>query len=84
MNSFWIMRTSSSNRGQYAALYTIAWSIAQIIAPLIGGQVVTYSGYNLLWWITGGICLCASIGFMMLYRTAFKPSKLVPIEETVF
>lgn len=84
MNSFWIMRTTSANRGQYAALYTIAWSIAQIIAPLIGGQVVTYSGYNLLWWITGGICLCASAGFMMLYRSAFKQNKLIPIEQTVF
>jgi predicted MFS family arabinose efflux permease len=84
MNSFWIMRTTSANRGQYAALYTIAWSIAQIMAPLIGGQVVTNSGYNLLWWITGAICLCASIGFMMLYRSAFKPNRVVPMEETIF
>jgi predicted MFS family arabinose efflux permease len=84
MNSFWIMRTTSANRGQYAALYTIAWSIAQIMAPLIGGQVVTNSGYNLLWWITGAICICASIGFRRLYRSAFKPNRVVPMEETIF
>ena len=84
MNSFWIMRTNSANRGQYAALYTIAWSTAQIIAPLIGGQLVTYSGYELLWWVTGAICLWASFGFISLYRSNFKQARVVPIEETVF
>jgi len=83
MNSFWIMRTTAANRGQYAAVYTISWSVAQIISPLIGGQIVTYSSYNLLWWVTGLMCLGASTGFMMLFRTNFK-QKVVPIEETVF
>jgi len=83
MNSFWIMRTNPGNRGQYAAIYTIAWSIAQIISPLIGGQVVTYSGYYALWWLTGAMCLGASLGFMMLYRKNFK-ERPVPLEETVF
>jgi predicted MFS family arabinose efflux permease len=83
MNSFWIMRTNPANRGQYAAMYTIAWSVAQIISPLIGGQVVTYSGYYALWWITGAMCLAASTGFMLLFRANFK-EKPVPLEETVF
>ncbi|MBS1531244.1 MAG: MFS transporter [Bacteroidetes bacterium] len=83
MNSFWIMRTNPANRGQYAAMYTIAWSTAQIISPIIGGQVVTYSGYYALWWLTGAMCLGASFGFMMLYRKNFK-EKTVPLEETVF
>lgn len=83
MNSFWIMRTNPANRGQYAAMYTIAWSMAQIISPLIGGQVVTYSGYYALWWITGAMCLAASTGFLLLFRTNFK-EKPVPLEETVF
>jgi predicted MFS family arabinose efflux permease len=84
MNSFWIMRTTPRNRGEYAALYTMAWSTAQIISPVIGGQVISYSGFNLLWWVTGAICLCASIGFIMLYRFTFKQNIVVPIEETVF
>jgi predicted MFS family arabinose efflux permease len=84
MNSFWIMRTTPRNRGEYAALYTMAWSTAQIISPVIGGQVISYSGFNLLWWVTGAICLCASMGFIMLYRFTFKQNIVVPIEETVF
>lgn len=83
MNTFWIMRTTSGNRGSYAALYTTAWSIAQIMAPIIGGLAISFVSFDLLWWITGGICLCASAGCILLYRTNFK-NKLVPLEETVF
>jgi predicted MFS family arabinose efflux permease len=84
MNSFWIMRTTSGNRGSYAALYTTAWSAAQIMAPIIGGLAISFVSFNLLWWITGAICLCASIGFLMLYRSNFKQNRIIPIEETVF
>lgn len=66
MNSFWIKRTSKTNRGQYAAMYTIAWSIAQIAAPTLGSQVVQYKGYTILWWIIPAVCLAASAGFTML------------------
>jgi predicted MFS family arabinose efflux permease len=66
MNSFWIKRTTETNRGQYAAMYTIAWSIAQIAAPTLGSQVVEQFGYNVLWWILPAICLIASAGFMVL------------------
>ena len=83
MNSFWIMRTTSGNRGSYAALYTTAWSIAQIIAPTIGGLAISFVSFNLLWWITGAICLFASTGFVLLLRTNFS-EKVIPLEETVF
>lgn len=66
MNSFWIGRTSTNNRGQYAAMYTIAWSIAQIAAPTLGSQVADKINYNALWWIISGICLIGGIGFMLL------------------
>ncbi|MEO6329726.1 MAG: MFS transporter, partial [Ginsengibacter sp.] len=36
MNSYWILRTQSHNRGQYAALFTVAWSLAQAAGPLAG------------------------------------------------
>jgi predicted MFS family arabinose efflux permease len=84
MNSFWIMRTTSGNRGSYAALYTTAWSTAQIMAPIIGGLAISFVSFDLLWWITGAMCLCASVGFLMLYQHTAKQSKVVPIEETVF
>jgi predicted MFS family arabinose efflux permease len=66
MNSFWIKRAAETNRGQYAAMYTIAWSIAQIAAPTLGSQVVQHKGYPTLWWIVPVVCLSASAGFTLL------------------
>jgi len=68
MNSFWINRTTVHNRGEYAALYSMSWSAAQIIAPFIGGYIISFGGFNLLWWVLGGISLVASAGYMLLYR----------------
>ena len=69
MNSFWISRTSSTNRGQYAGLYTIAWSTAQVIGPAGGAQLAEHSGFRVLWWTIGGVGLAASLGFYMLRQT---------------
>jgi len=66
MNAFWVSRSASGTRGQYAGLYTIAWSTAQIIGPTGGAQIVQHSGFQTLWWFTGGVCLVASIGFRWL------------------
>ena len=66
MNSFWVSRTAENNRGQYAAMYTIAWSIAQVAAPAFGSVVILYAGYNALWWGLAGICTIASAGFYFL------------------
>lgn len=79
MNSFWIERSSSYNRGQYAALYAIAWSIAQIVAPLYGTNVAAKAGFDTLWWIDCGICIIAAFCILLLeQRINFsKRSKLV-------
>jgi predicted MFS family arabinose efflux permease len=63
MSSFWIARTTQSNRGQYAGLYTIAWSLAQIIGPAGGSQVAEHAGFRALWWIVGGLLLLGALGF---------------------
>jgi predicted MFS family arabinose efflux permease len=68
MNAFWINRTSENNRGQYAALYSMSWSAAQILAPLIGGFVINYGGFRMLWWDLACLCTASAIGFYFLYR----------------
>ena len=72
MNSFWVSRTTETNRGQYAAIYAIAWSIAQIAAPVIGSEIVAAHGYNILWWTLAVICICTSVGFLALGRKMGK------------
>jgi predicted MFS family arabinose efflux permease len=72
MNSFWIGRSQHSNRGQYAALYTMAWSAAQTLGPMGGARVADKMGFNILWWSMGGICFIASFFFYRMLRQANK------------
>ena len=66
MNSYWISRTQTTNRGQYAALYTMAWSAAQTLGPMGGAQLAEHAGFNFLWWVVGGLSIVAALAFRKL------------------
>lgn len=66
MNSYWISRSQASNRGQYAALYTMAWSAAQTLGPMGGAQLAQHFGFSLLWWVIGGLSLIAAFAYSKL------------------
>lgn len=66
MNSFMISRTNETNRGQYAGLYTVAWSVAQVLGPFTGTQVANRYGFTTLWWFIGGMTLLTVAGFKYL------------------
>ncbi len=68
MNSFWISRSTSSNRGQYAGLYTMAWATAQVIGPVFGSQLAQHYGFNFLWWVMGSLCIIAALGFLYMRK----------------
>ncbi len=66
MNSYWVSRTAMNNRGQYAGLYTVAWSIAQVLGPSTGTIIAENYGFTTLWWVIGGICIIAAVGYKLL------------------
>jgi len=68
MNSYYISRSSEGNRGQYAALYVMAWSVAQVIGSSTGTLVAYAAGFNNLWWIIGSICLLTAAGYYTLHK----------------
>ena len=70
MNSYWIARTQPSNRGQYAALYTMAWSAAQTLGPMGGAQLAQHYGFNSLWWAVGCLSIFASLSFWLLHKNS--------------
>lgn len=74
MNTFWIVRSADHNRGQYAGLYTIAWSIAQTTGPLVGSQIAERAGFDTLWWTMGTVAFLTAIGFSILGRKINQPS----------
>ncbi len=67
MNSYWISRSNDTNRGQYAALYTIAYSTAHIVAPTLGAFMVAAFGFRIWWYMVAVICLITYWGFRRLH-----------------
>lgn len=49
INAFVVDRSTEFNRGQYAAGYTLCWSVAQVIGPAGGFYIAEAWGYNALW-----------------------------------
>jgi predicted MFS family arabinose efflux permease len=68
MSAYMMEQSNPANRGQYAALYTIAFSLAHISAPLLGTQLIHFSGYTLLWYVMAGLCALTFWGFNRLQR----------------
>jgi predicted MFS family arabinose efflux permease len=71
MNNFWVKRSRESNRGQYAAVYTMSFSAAIVTAPTYASQVATHFGFPVLWVINFFVCTFAAAGFLMLKKSLF-------------
>lgn len=69
MNNFWVNRSSASNRGEYAAVYTMSFSAAIVLAPTMASQIASRAGFSVLWWIDGILCTFAAIGYYLLKKS---------------
>ena len=63
INTYWVARSKEHNRGQYASIFTISFSLAHVMAPTVGSQIVKHFGYDVLWDVVTGICIIAAIFF---------------------
>ncbi|RTL60305.1 MAG: MFS transporter [Sphingobacteriales bacterium] len=68
MNSYWISLSNEQNRGQYAALYTMSYSFAQIFSPLVGTQLMKNFGFTFLWFVIAATCLVTFFGTRLLLQ----------------
>ncbi len=68
MNSYYIARSGEKNRGQYAGLYTMAWSLAQVLGSSLGAFTAEHMGFFNLWIGVAVICLLASAGYYSLQQ----------------
>jgi predicted MFS family arabinose efflux permease len=68
MNSYFISRTLPHNRGQYAALFTVAWASAQAIGPFTGSVIAENFGYKILWFVVAGVCLLIALLYRLLHK----------------
>lgn len=66
VNTFVIKRSNEFNRGQYAAGYTVAWSIAQVVGPTCGFYLAEKMGYSPLWVSIVVLLLLCAYGYSTL------------------
>lgn len=63
-----LSRPEKDRQGQYAALYSIAFGIANIVAPFVGLAVAARYGFHTLFYGVMGISLVTVIGFFILSK----------------
>ena len=68
LQSFAVERSSPHNRGQYLALHSMAFALAQVTSPAIAAQIVDRAGFPALWITLVGISLASASGFWWLGR----------------
>ncbi|MCH0566068.1 MULTISPECIES: MFS transporter [unclassified Streptomyces] len=55
-------------RGRYQGMYTMSWSVAGLVAPLMSGTVIDRFGSAWLWGLTAAVGTVAGVGYALLMR----------------
>lgn len=66
MNTYAMERATENNRGQYAAMLSIAWSIGQSCGPAICSFVAEKAGFSAMFVLVAGTFFATAIGFLAL------------------
>ena len=66
--NYWMNRTNDSNRGEYAAYWTMTWAAAQTTAPFIGSQIIEHFSFQIWWCIVGILSLFATYLYHQLIK----------------
>ena len=69
MNNFWVKRSTESTRGQYAAVYSMSFAAATVLAPTLATQAAARAGFSVLWVIDFFLCTFAALGFYLLKKS---------------
>ncbi|MEU6069004.1 MFS transporter [Streptomyces sp. NPDC047082] len=55
-------------RGRYQGMYTLSWSVAALVAPLMSGVVIDRFGAEWLWGMCAVVGMAAAIGYGVVMR----------------
>ncbi|MGK5629244.1 MDR family MFS transporter [Streptomyces sp. URMC 123] len=55
-------------RGRYQGVYTMSWSVAALVAPLVGGHVIDRYGRDALWLGCALVGTVTGLGYALLMR----------------
>ncbi|MFL4905255.1 MDR family MFS transporter [Streptomyces sp. MMS24-I2-30] len=67
-------------RGRYQGMYTLSWSVAALVAPLMSGLVIDRFGARWLWAMCAVVGTVAALGYWLLMRRlpAERPAPPAP------
>lgn len=54
--------------GQYAALYTMSYSVAHIVGSYSGSYVADHHGFDVLWWCIGLLSLIIGVTYYWMFK----------------
>ncbi|GAB2753197.1 MDR family MFS transporter [Streptomyces bullii] len=60
-------------RGRYQGMYTLSWSVASLVAPLMAGFVIDRLGAEWLWGLCAVVGTVAGLGYGLLMRRLPEP-----------
>jgi MFS family permease len=64
-----VVRLSPAHgRGRYQGMYTLSWSVAALVAPLMSGFVIDRFGAEWLWGLCALVGTVAAVGYAVLMR----------------
>ncbi|MNF14412.1 hypothetical protein D3C80_2166260 [compost metagenome] len=63
-------------------MYTIAYSIAQVLSPTLGSRIVQHYGFTTLWYVISGMAAVIFIGFRIL-KNKIESTEEKVVEEVV-
>ncbi|MER7000183.1 MFS transporter [Streptomyces sp. NPDC000410] len=64
-----VVRLSPAHgRGRYQGVYTMSWSVAALLAPLMAGYVIDHFGARWLWGGCAAIGTVAALGYWLVMR----------------
>ena len=72
MMNFALSRPAKERQGQYSALYSIAFGLSNIFAPLLGLGIADKYGFDKMFYFFIGLSLLTAFGFWMLKRKEEK------------
>lgn len=68
-------------RGRYQGVYTMSWSVAGLIAPLMSGWMIDRFGAEWLWGMCALVGTVSALGYWLLMRRL--PEEDAPVAEVV-
>jgi predicted MFS family arabinose efflux permease len=66
MSTFAMTRAPKETMGQYSALYSMSWSLALILAPIVGTNIIDQFGFPSLWITLSILAFLTFVGFRWL------------------